>query len=94
MNWKLQWTDPNSSRSPHFPYGRSLAEKLGLEDAPAIVTRTLGKAEIAVTDIHVINPSGTLSAPLPRVNAYGITLVMSDVAKNSYWECDRQVSTA
>jgi AraC family transcriptional regulator len=83
-----------SSRSPHFPYGRSLAEKLGLEDAPAIVTRTLGQAEIAVTDIHVINPSGTLSAPLPRVNAYGITLVMNDVAKNSYWECDRQVSSA
>lgn len=83
-----------SSRSPHFPYGRSLAEALGLEDAPAIVTRTLGQAEIAATDIHVINPSGTLSAPLPRVNAYGITLVITDVAKNSYWECDRQVSSA
>jgi len=82
-----------SSRSPHFPYGRRLAEKLGLEDAPAIVTRTLGQAEIAVTDIHVINPSGTLSAPLPRVDAYMITLLMTDVAKNTYWECDRQVSS-
>jgi AraC family transcriptional regulator len=58
------------------------------------VTRTLGQAEIAVTDIHLINPPGTLSAPLPRVNAYGITLFMNDFANNSYWECDRQVSSA
>jgi AraC family transcriptional regulator len=85
---------PKSSRSRHFPYGRSLAEKLGLEDAPAIVTRTLGQAEIAVTDIHVINPSGTLSAALPRVDAYMVTMVMNDAAKNCYWECDRQVSSA
>jgi len=84
----------NSSRSPHFPYGRSLAEKLGLEDAPAIVTRSLGQAEIAVTDIHVLKPSGTLSAALPRVDAYMVTLVMNDAAKNCYWECDRHVSSA
>src|SRR5579863_1751361 len=84
----------NSSRGPHLPYGRSLAEKLDLEDAPAIVTRSLGQAEIAVTDIHVLKPSGTLSAALPRVDAYGITLVMNDAAKNCYWECDRQVSSA
>jgi len=83
----------NSSRSPHFPYGRSLAEKLGLEDAPAIVTRRLGQAEIAVTDIHVLKPSGTLSAALPRVDAYMVTMVMNDAAKNCYWECDRQVSS-
>ena len=83
-----------SSRSPHFPYGRSLAEKLGLEDAPAIVTRTLGQAEITVTDIHVINPSGTLSAALPRVDGYMVSLVMDDAAKNCFWECDRQVSSA
>ena len=84
----------NSSRGLHLPYGRCLAEKLDLEDAPAIVTRSLGQAEIAVTDIHVLKPSGTLSAALPRVDAYGITLVMNDAAKNCYWECDRQVSSA
>lgn len=82
----------NSSRSLRFPYGRSLAEKLGLEEAPAIVTRTLGQAEIAVTDIHVLKPSGTLSAALPRVDAYGITLVLTDVT-NNYWECGHQVSS-
>lgn len=84
----------NSSRGPQLPYGRSLADKLGLDEAPAIVTRTLGQAEIAVTDIHVLKPSRTLSGALPCVDAYGITLVLNDVAKNTYWECNRQVSSA
>jgi AraC family transcriptional regulator len=84
----------NSYRTPPGLYGRSLGEKLGLEDTPAIVTRTLGQAVIAVTDIHVLKPSGTLSAALPRVDAYMVTLIMNDAAKNCYWEEGRQVSSA
>jgi AraC-like DNA-binding protein len=83
-----------SSRTPPGLYGRSLGEKLGLENTPAIVTRTLRQAEIAVTDIHVLKPSGTLSAALPRVDAYMVTLIMNDAAKNCYWEEGRQVSSA
>jgi AraC family transcriptional regulator len=75
-------------------YGRSLGEKLGLKDAPSVVTRTLGQAEIGVTDIRVHHPPGTLSALLPRVDAYMFCLVMNDVANNCYWECGSQVSSS
>lgn len=83
-----------SSRIPPGLYGRSLGKKLGLEDTPAIVTRTLGQAEIAVTDIHVLKPSGMLSAALPRVDAYMVTMVTNDATTNCYWEEGRQVSAS
>ena len=41
-----------------------------MEDAPAIVARTLGQAEIAVTDPQINKPFGALSAPLPGEDAY------------------------
>lgn len=81
-----------SSRAPSGLYGRSLGEKIGLRESPAIVTRALGQAEIGVTDIHVLKPSGRLTDLLPRVDAYMITLVMNDVERNTYWENGRQVS--
>ena len=80
--------------SPSGLYGRSLGEKIGAENTPAIVTRTLGQSEIAVTDVHVLKPSGTLSDPLPNVDAYMISMVMNDADKNCYWEFGRQVSSA
>ncbi|MET4255080.1 AraC family transcriptional regulator [Bradyrhizobium sp. S3.12.5] len=75
-------------------YGRSLGEKLGLEEAPAIVTRTLGQAEVAATHLQVINPTHELSGSLPSVDAYMISLAMDDAARNHYWEGGRQVSSA
>ncbi|MET4255103.1 AraC family transcriptional regulator [Bradyrhizobium sp. S3.12.5] len=79
--------------APSLLYGRKLGEALGLEAAPAIVTRTLGQAEIAVTDLQVRNPSGQLSAPLPRVDAYLISLTVSGVDRNYYWEDGREISS-
>jgi AraC family transcriptional regulator len=79
---------------PSGLYGRSLGEKIGAENTFAIVTRTLGQAEIAVTDVHVLKPSGTLSDPLPNVDAYMISMVMNDADKNCFWEFGRQVSSA
>ena len=80
--------------SPSGLYGRSLGEKIGAENTPAIVTQTLGQSEIAVTDVHVLKPSGMLSDPLPNVDAYMISMVMNDADQNCYWEFGRQASSA
>jgi AraC-like DNA-binding protein len=69
-----------------------LAEKFGSSDASCIITRTLWKAEIAVTEIRVDQPPRKLSDPLPQVDAYMICLMLSDIPNNSYWEGGRQVS--
>src|ERR1700686_3740344 len=73
-------------------YGRSLGAKYGAEDAPSIVTRSLHSTEIAVTEICVDRPLGRLSDPIPRVDAYMISLMLSDLPNNAYWEEGRQVS--
>jgi AraC family transcriptional regulator len=73
-------------------YGRNLGTKYGAEDAPAIVTRSLHSTEVAVTEICVHRPSGRLSDPIPRVDAYMICLMLRDIPNNAYWEDGRQVS--
>jgi AraC-like DNA-binding protein len=73
-------------------HGRSLGDKLGSRDAPCFVTRTLSRAEVAVTEILVNQPLGRLSDPLPRVDAFMICLMLSDIPDNGYWEDGRQVS--
>jgi AraC family transcriptional regulator len=74
-------------------YGPNLGENFGAKDAPFIVTRTLQRGEIAVTEVCVDRPLGRLSDPLPRVNAYMICLLFRDLPNNSYWEDGREVST-
>src|ERR1700719_3304753 len=71
-------------------YGRSLGAKYGAEDAPAIVTRSLHSTEIAVTEICVHRPPGRLSDPIPRVNAYMVSLMLSDLPTNAQWGGGRQ----
>jgi AraC family transcriptional regulator len=73
-------------------YGRGLAEKFGVDDAPFIVTRSLRSAEIAVTEIRVDRPHGRLSDPIPRADAYMICLMLRDIPGSAYWEDGRQVS--
>lgn len=73
-------------------HGRGLGAKLGTRDAPCIVTRTLSRAEVAVTEILIDQPLGRLSDPLPQVDAFMICLMLSDIPNNSYWEEGREVS--
>ena len=73
-------------------YGPNLGENFGAEDAPFIVTRTLQRGEIAVTEVCVDRPLGRLSDPIPRVDAYMIDLLLRDLPSNSYWEDGREVS--
>ena len=73
-------------------YGQDLGQKFGAENAPAIVTRSLQRAELAVTELRVDRPLGRLSDPLPRDDAYMICLLLREVPNNAYWEDGRQVS--
>jgi AraC family transcriptional regulator len=73
-------------------YGQNLGTKFGAEEAPSIVTRSLHSTEIAVTEIYVHQPPGRLSDPIPPVDAYMISLMLSDLPNNAYWEEGRQVS--
>ena len=80
------------SRATAGVYGRSLGEKYGAEDAPSVVARSLHCAELAVTEVYVDQPLGRLSDPLPRVDAYMVSLMVSDLPSNMYFEDGRQVS--
>ena len=45
-----------SSMAMNDGYGQRLGERLRVENAPAIVTKTLRKADIAVTEIRCDDP--------------------------------------
>jgi len=51
-------------------YGQRLGERLRVEDAPAIVTKTLRKAEIAVTEIRCDDPLPGMSGSFQREDAF------------------------
>jgi AraC-like DNA-binding protein len=73
-------------------YGRRLSEKFGIaEEVPYIVTRALQRAELALTEVRVDRPSGRISDPIPREDAYLMSLLLSDLTYDSYWEDGRQV---
>ena len=64
-------------------YGRDLARNFGIEDAPAVVTRVLTGAEIAVTELRVDTPSRQLSDAMPADDAYMICLLLRDLDRKS-----------
>jgi AraC-like DNA-binding protein len=70
---------------------RNLAKHWGLDEMPAIVARSLSGQEITISDLRVNTPSGELSTPLPRDDAYMICLVLRDLPQNSYWEEGREL---
>ena len=72
-------------------YGNKLAENLGAKDASVVVTRSLGRSEMAATKICVDQPFEKMSDPLPRVDAYIISLILQDISRISYWEGNRHV---
>jgi len=74
-------------------YGRRLGAKYGAGDAPFIVTRSLPRAEMAVTEIVVDRPLGRICDPIPRLDAYMICFLLRDLPVNHYWEDGRHLST-
>jgi AraC family transcriptional regulator len=71
-------------------YGQRLGERLRVEKAPAIVTKTLRKAEIAVTEIRCDDPLPGMTSPVQREDAYLVGLILRDFADRVYWEEGRQ----
>lgn len=60
--------------------------RLPLEDAPAIVTQVLRKAEIGVIESRCDNPALAQSGSLPHEDAYLVALLLRDFPSYRYWE--------
>ncbi|MGX5803428.1 helix-turn-helix domain-containing protein [Bradyrhizobium sp. Arg314] len=74
-----------SSVSRGGAYGRQLAETFGLDAAPALVTKTLQKATIAVTQIICDAENNGLTEPIPREDAFLATVQMRDCPSHDLW---------
>ena len=74
-------------------YGQRLGEVFQLDRAPAFVTRSLQKSPIAVTEIKCGIVNNGLSAPIPREEAFLVTLQLRDCPRHDLFIDDRQVPT-
>jgi AraC family transcriptional regulator len=70
-------------------YGQRLGERFRLENAPAIVTRALRTADIAVTEIRCDNPLPEMSGSSPPEDAFVVGLKLRDFPAHKYWEDGR-----
>jgi AraC family transcriptional regulator len=70
-------------------YGQRLGEALRVENAPAIVTRALRTADIAVTEIRCDNPLPEMSGPIKQEDAFVVGLKLRDFPAHKYWEDGR-----
>src|SRR5882757_2483152 len=73
-------------------YGQRLGEALRVENGPAIVTRALRTADIAVTEIRCDKPLPEMCGPLRREDVFLVTLHLSDSRNREYWEDGRRAS--
>jgi AraC family transcriptional regulator len=73
-------------------YGQRLGEALRVENAPAIVTRSLRKADIAVTEIRSDNPPLEMTGSIQQEDAFLIALQLRDFPNREYWEDGRRAS--
>jgi AraC family transcriptional regulator len=85
--------DSNSTGHSRRPYGNDLAEGLGVEDAPFLVTRSLPHTEMAVTEIKVLRPRDPPSRLLPRLDAYMVVHNLQDFQGVGYWEDGRRITS-
>jgi AraC family transcriptional regulator len=73
-------------------YGQRLGEALRIENTPAIATRGLLKADIAVTEVRCDNPLPEMCGPLRQEDAFLVTLHLRDSCNREYWENGRRAS--
>jgi AraC family transcriptional regulator len=71
-------------------YGQRLGHALRVENAPAIVSRALRTADIAVTEIRCDNPLPEMSGSIQHEDAFLVGLHFRDVPAYKYWEDGRQ----
>jgi AraC family transcriptional regulator len=73
-------------------YGQRLGEALRVENGPAIVTRALRTADVAVTEIRCDGPLPEMCGPIQREDAFLVTLHLRDSRNREYWEDGRRAS--
>ena len=73
----------------HGAYGQRLGDIFDLDQTPALVTRTLRKSEIAVTHIKCDRVNNGLTAPIPREDAFLVTLQLRECPRHDLWIDDR-----
>ncbi len=71
-------------------FGQRLGEALRVENAPAIVTRALRTADIAVTEIRCDNPLPEMSGSIQQEDAFAVALHLRDRPNCEYWEDGRR----
>jgi AraC family transcriptional regulator len=72
-------------------YGQRLGDIFGLRRTRAFVTRTLRQSEMAVAHIKCDRADNGLTTPIPREDAFLITLQIRDRPKHELWLDDRVV---
>jgi AraC family transcriptional regulator len=70
-------------------YGQRLGEALRVENAPAIVTRSLRTAEISVTEIRCDSRLPEMSGSIQQEDAFFVALYLRDFPAHKYWEDGR-----
>jgi AraC family transcriptional regulator len=73
-------------------YGQRLGERFQVENAPAIVTRALRTADIAVTEIRCDSPLPEMCGPIQQEDAFLVGLHLRDFPNREYWEGGRRAS--
>ena len=75
-------------------YGQRFGERMRVGKAPAIVTRALRNADIAVTEIRCDNPPSEMSGSIQQEDAFIVALHLRDFPKRKYWEDSRLASVS
>jgi AraC family transcriptional regulator len=70
-------------------YGQRFGERLRVENAPAIVTRALRTADMAVTEIRCDNPLPQMRGSIQREDAFLVGLHLRDFPNREHWEDGR-----
>src|SRR6478672_10376901 len=73
-------------------YGQRFGERLRVENAPAIVTRALRNADIAVTEVRCDNPPSEMSGSFQQEDAFLVALQLRDRTNREYWEDGRRAA--
>jgi AraC family transcriptional regulator len=73
-------------------HGQRLGERFRVENAPAIVTRALRNADMAVTEVRCDHPPSEMSGSIQQEDAFLVALQLRDRPRLQYWEGGRRVS--
>src|SRR5262245_18888150 len=66
-------------------YGQRLAECLHIDGSRFILSRSLGESEVGFTETRSEHPTYGLSDPIPREDAFLITIQLRDLPDHKYW---------